>query len=160
MKKLFFLSLIVLSLISCTDVRFVNPQPEFVDPLQEIPAKYHGEFLINRDTHIVTKNTIDDKSISFDSSVVVKERGDYFYINTLDDYGYYQLRIIRSVNFLDYENITLYATKSPELSQERLFEIVDRLGDDKEIPVLDNVSVNQLSVLNSSSKTYKVLRLK
>ena len=67
MKNLFFLAALMLFLAACTNVNFVNPQPEFVDALTEIHERYHGEFLIRRDdndTHTVTRNTIDGRSIS------------------------------------------------------------------------------------------------
>jgi len=161
MKNLFFLVALVLFLASCTNVNFVSPQPEFLEALSEIPEKYHGNFLIDTDTHTVTINTIDGMSINNDS-LVVKERGNYFYINTKNDSGYYKLRIIRLIKFLNYEKITLHAphiynreyTKEEQL---KLFNIV-REGD--EDPVLDDVTVNQLSILtNSSSNKINVLRL-
>lgn len=169
MKKLFFLVSLVLLFASCTNLNFVSPQPEFVDALTEIPEKYHGEFLIrgdekDKETHTVTKNTIDGTSISTDS-LVVKERGDYFYINTKNEKGYYELRIIRLIKFLNYEDITLFAPHLYERNytreqQENLFNVICRVGDNKTDPVLENVSVNQLSVLTNSSSNMKVLRLK
>ena len=166
MKKLFFLVSLVLLFASCTNLNFVSPQPEFVDALTEIPEKYHGEFSIgvdDKDTHTVTKNTIDGTSISTDS-LVVKERGGYFYINTKNEKGYYELRIIRLIKFLNYEDITLYAPHLYERNytreqQENLFNVICRVGDNKD-PVLENVSVNQLSILTNSSSNMKVLRLK
>ena len=163
MRKLFFLGVLLLFLVACTNVHFVSPQPEFVDALTEIPEKYRGEFRIDGDTHIVTRNTVDGISI-IDDSIVVKERGNFFYINILDEYGYYELRIIRLIKYLNYEDITLYA---PHLydrnytgeSQENLFNIFSREGKGEE-PVLDNVTVNQLSILTHSSNTQKILRFK
>ena len=168
MKNLFFLGAIILFLVACTNVNFISPQPEFVDALTEIPEKYHGEFLIrgddkDKDTHTVTRNTIDGRSISADS-LVVKERGNYFYINTMNDNGYYELRIIQLIKFLNYEDITLYAPHIYERDytrekQAKLFNVISRVGDDED-PVLDNVTVNQLSILTNSSSNMKVLRLK
>ena len=161
MKSLIFLTALVLFLASCTNVNFVSPQPEFVETLSEIPEKYHGSFLIDKDTHTVTVNTIDGISINHDS-LVVKERGNYFYVNTKNDSGYYELRIIHLVKFLNYEEITLHAPyiyNRDYTSEEqlKLFNIV-RQGD--EDPVLDNITVNQLSILtNSSSNKINVLRL-
>ena len=169
MKKLFFLVSLVLLFSSCTNLNFVSPQPEFVEALTEIPEKYHGEFLIgaidyDKNTHTVTKNTIDGTRISTDS-LVVKERGGYFYINTKNEEGYYELRIIRLIKFLNYEDITLYAPHLYERNytreqQENLFNVICRVGDNKADPVLENVSVNQLSILTNSSNTQRILRLK
>ena len=107
MKNLFFLIALVLFLASCTNVNFVNPQPEFTEALSEIPERYHGSFLIDSDTHVVTINTIDGMSI-IDDSIVVKERGNYFYINTINDNGYYELIIIQLIKSLNYEDIAMY----------------------------------------------------
>ena len=168
MKNLFFLGAIVLFLAACTNVNFVSPQPEFVDALTVIPEKYHGEFLIAKDwdkhTHTITSSTINGISISSDS-LVVKERGNYFYINTMNDNGYYELRIIKLIKFLNYEDITLYAPHIYERDytrekQAKLFNVVSRVGDDEDDPVLDNVTVNQLSILTNSSSNMKALRLK
>jgi len=157
MKNLFFLGAIILFLAACTHVNFVSPQPEFVDALTVIPEKYHGEFLIDKKTHIVTSNKIDGISISNDS-LVVKERGNYFYVNTKNDSGYYELRIIRLIKFLNHERISLYA---PDLDNPDLFNVVSSVNVvDKEELVLDNVTVNQLSILTNSSEKYKVKRLK
>ena len=167
MKNLFFLSFLILLLASCTNVHFVSPQPEFVDALTEIPEKYHGEFLIEsdeNDVHIVTGNTIDGINISTDSGLVVKERGNYFYVNIMDDEGYYILRIIRLIKYLNYEDITLYAPHLYERNytretQSNLFNIVSRVGKNKD-PVLDNVTVNQLSILTKSTNAQEIVRLK
>jgi len=164
MKNLFFLGALILFLAACGHVSFVSPQPEFVDALTEIPKKYHGEFLIDKDwdkkTHTVNSSKINGISIDSDS-LVVKERGDYFYINTMNDSGYYELSIIRLTNFLNHESIFLYDPGAllNNIDQLKLFNIViGNQEDDKEI-VLDNVTVNQLSILTNSSEKYIVKRL-
>ena len=165
MKNLFFLGTLILFLAACGHVSFVSPQPELVDALTEIPEKYHGEFLIDKDwdkkTHAVTRSTINGISIDSDS-LVVKERGNYFYINTINDSGYYALSIIRLTKFLNHESIYLYDPGAllDNIDQLKLFNIViGNQEDDKEL-VLDNVTVNQLSILTNSSEKYKVKRLK
>ena len=161
MKNLFFLGALILFLTACTNVNFVSPQPEFTEALSEIPEKYHGIFLIDTDTHTVTIDAIDGISINNDS-LVVKERGNYFYVNTKNDSGYYELRIIHLTKSLNYEEITLHAPhiynrQYTAEEQLKLFNIV-REGD--EDPVLDNITVNQLSILtNSSSSKINVLRI-
>ncbi|MDC0204894.1 hypothetical protein OAJ65_03790 [Flavobacteriales bacterium] len=162
MKNLFFLGTIVLFLAACTNVNFVSPQPEFVDALIVIPEKYHGEFLIDKDwdkhTHTITSSTINGISISSDS-LVVKERGNYFYINTMNDSGHYELRIIRLTKFLNHESIFLYAPLLENIDKVKLFNVlnIEPLGDDEIL--LDNVTINQLSILTNSSEKYKVQRL-
>tara|TARA_B110000467_G_C18097799_1_gene355452 strand:- start:49 stop:606 length:558 start_codon:yes stop_codon:yes gene_type:complete len=183
---------------SCGDkVNFLSPQPENVDALTEIPNEYHGEFRIDGDTHIVTMSTIDGISI-IDDSVVVKKRGSYFYVNRINKKGFYDLVIIRRVNFLNHESISLYVPQFSEpiyypdstaiadlkgeekeefenlfmkeyynklLDHYELFNVVGGLSPfyDPEYTgdiVLENVTVNQLSILTNSSKKYNVERLK
>ena len=166
MKNLFFLAALILFLAACGHVSFVSPQPEFVDALTEIPERYHGEFLIDKDwdkkTHTVTSSTINGISISSDS-LVVKERGNYFYINTMNDSGYYELRIICLTKFLNHESIFLYDTGAllVDIDQLKLFNVVTGNEEDDKDLVLDNVTVNQLSILTTNlSEKYKVRRLK
>ncbi len=205
MKNLLFSSIALLFMASCGEkVNFLSPQPENIDALTEIPNEYHGEFIIDGDTHIVTMNTIDGISI-IDDSVVVKERGSYFYVNRINKEGFYDLVILRRVNFLNHESISLYIPQfnvsnlddfvnreikgsvdslsmDPEEIREEiikeyynklmdhyeLFNVVDGLPpsfyDPENIeypnPVLENVTVNQLSILTNSSKKYNVERIK
>jgi len=200
MKNLLFSSIVLLFMASCGDkVNFLSPQPENVDALTEIPNEYHGEFIIDGDTHIVTMSTIDGISI-IDDSVVVKKRGSYFYVNRINKKGFYDLVIIRRVNFLNHESISLYmpqfieprysiddAVENPTadslniekeefmkeykeyynklLDHYELFNVVGGLSPfyDPEYTgdiVLENVTVNQLSILTNSSKKYNVKRLK
>jgi hypothetical protein len=180
---------------SCGDkVNFLSPQPENIDALTEIPNEYHGEFIIDGDTHIITMSTIDGISI-IDDSVVVKKRGSYFYVNRMNKKGFYDLVIIRRVKFLNHESIYLYIpqfnVRDPfigvgdalsmapeEIRDEMLKEYYNNLLDHYELfnvvgglspfydpeytgdLVLENVTVNQLSILTNSSKKYNVQRLK
>jgi len=195
MKNLLFSSIVLLFMVSCGDkVNFLSPQPENIDALTEIPNEYHGEFIIDGDTHIVTMSTIDGISI-IDDSVVVKKRGSYFYVNRINKKGFYDLVIIRRVNFLNHESISLYIPQfnvrdpfkgvgdtlsmMPEeirdemvetyynnlLGHYELFNVVGGLSPfyDPEYSgdlVLENVTVNQLSILTNSSTKYKVERIK
>ena len=187
---------------SCGDkVNFLSPQPENVAALTEIPNEYHGEFIIDGDTHIVTMSTIDGISI-IDDSVVVKKRGSYFYVNRINKEGFYDLVIIRRVNFLNHESISLYMPQfnvsnleasvdwkvkgsvdtlnieteefenlfmkeyyNKLLDHYELFNVVGGLSPFYDLDydgdiVLENVTVNQLSILTNSSKKYNVERLK
>lgn len=162
MKNLFFLGSLILFLASCTNVNFISPQPEFVDALTEIPEKYHGEFLIDthNKTHIVTSNTIDGISIINDS-LVVKEKGNYFYVNIKNDSGYYELSIICLTKFLNYESISLFdPVLDNNMDQLKLFNVVKGNQETHDEIVLYNITVNQLSILTNLSNEYKVRRLK
>ena len=98
MRNLIFTSIVLLFMTSCveSDINFLSPQPEFVDALIEIPKEYHGEFRIDGDTHVVTRNSVDGISI-IDDSIVVKERGSYFYVNTINKNGFYNLVIVNLI---------------------------------------------------------------
>lgn len=108
MKNFLFVVVVLFFMASCSvnEVNFLSPQPESVEALTEIPNEYHGEFKIDGDTHIVTSSTIDGLSI-FNDSVVVKKRGSYVYVNTMNNKGSYNLVRIRRVNFLNHESIYL-----------------------------------------------------
>ena len=152
MKNLFFLVALVLFLASCTNVNFVSPQPEFLEALSEIPEKYHGSFmdLKDKDTCVVTIDAIDGMSINADS-IVVKARGNYLYINILDDVkDTYTLHVFQSIRYLNYEKI--YAI-FPNITEEKshLFNVIDDwIVWEKHYYLLDNVTVNQFNVLVNS----------
>lgn len=46
-RKLIFLSAVVLTMASCTNVAFVKPQPEGIKALTEIPENLQGTYVIN-----------------------------------------------------------------------------------------------------------------
>ena len=153
MKNLFFLVALVLFLASCTNVNFVSPQPEFLKALSEIPEKYHGSFmnLKDKDTCVVAIDSINGMSINTDS-LVVKARGNYLYINILDNNkGTYQVYVFQSIRYLNYEKI--YAI-FPSITEEKshLFNIISttayRTTDHSYL--LDNVTVNQFNLLVNS----------
>jgi len=152
MKNLFFLVALVLFLASCTNVNFVSPQPEFLEALSEIPEKYHGSFmdLKDKDTCVVTIDAIDGMSINTDS-FVVKARGNYLYINILDDVKEtYTLYVFQSIHYLNYEKI--YAI-FPNITEEKshLFNVIDDwMVWEKRYYLLDNVTVNQFNLLVNS----------
>ena len=78
----------------------------------------------------------------------------------MNDSGYYELRIICLTKFLNHESIFLYAPLLDNIDRVKLFNI-DRTRnlEDDEI-LLDNITINQLSILTNSSEKYKVTRLK
>ena len=167
MRNLIFLSAVVLTMASCTNVSFVSPQPEFVEPLTEIPEKFQGRFVFsaasddtNEDVNIITTTTINGMDISPDS-VVVKTRGNYFYLNFLDAKGNYELYVYKTVRYLDYEKI--YAV-FPNLKKEQvhLFNVFDdwNCNNGKQYYLLDNVTVNQFNLLVNSAAADEQVELK
>ena len=82
MKPLSYLYLFAILFTSCgPNVAFVNPQPIFLDNLEEIPIEYQGEFLDlkypDEEPIKVTKKSIEINGIDLDS-FVVKSQGNYF----------------------------------------------------------------------------------
>ena len=150
MKNSFFLIGFLFCLASCTNVSFVNYQPEFIEPLSEIPKKYYGSFLIDTDTHTVTINAIDGKSINTDS-IVVKARGNYLYVNILDDNGNYELYVYKLVRYLDYKNSSA-VFPNIDSEQTHLFNVTDawNCNNGKQCYLLDNVNENQFNLLINS----------
>ena len=167
MRKLIFLSAVLLCFASCANVTFVNPQPEFLESLTEIPEKYQGRFVFseasddtNEDVNIVTATTINGMSITSDS-LVVKTRGNYFYVNFLDDKGNYKLYIYQTVHCLGYEKI--YAIfPNIDKEQEHLFNVINdwSCNNGNQCYLLDRVSVNQFNLLVNSASTDEKIELK
>ena len=75
-QRILFLVIPILFLSSCitSNVRFVTPQPESLSPLEIIPEKFQGTFVINTaasaDTIVVTDYTVDGGTINSDSLIV------------------------------------------------------------------------------------------
>ncbi|MBT3621745.1 MAG: hypothetical protein HN535_03225 [Flavobacteriales bacterium] len=165
MKNIVFLSALLFGFASCTNVTFVSPQPEFLSPLSGIPEKYQGEFVFaSNDTdqgvNIITETTVNGISI-FSDSVVVKTRGNYFYINLLDDKGNYELYVFKQIAYLNYEKI--YAV-FPNVKKEKLhlFNIIEdwSCNNGKQCYLLDEVNVNQFNLLVNSSFDDEKIELK
>jgi len=167
MKNFVFLSAVLLCFASCTNVTFVNPQPEFLEPLSEIPETYQGRFVFseasddtNEDVNVITATTVNGISI-FSDSVVVKTRGNYFYINLLDDKGNYELYIFKQLAYLNYEKIyAIFPTINKENSY--LFNIIDSwsCNNNKLCYLLNDVDVNQFNLLVNSSFREECVELK
>lgn len=161
MKKIIYLGVLTVILASCTNVRFVDPQPEDVEALRVIPEKYHGEYeyqdTSRKDLYVVTANSIDDAILG--DSVIVKQRGNYFYVNFLSDGGY-EVSVVEINQCLGYENIELTSFEITE-SNKHLFNIVETTEQfDSKSYLLDNVSSNQLNLLINSSESVSLRRVR
>lgn len=150
MKNLFFLGALILFLASCTNVNFVSPQPEYIDALTEIPEKYHGEFVDQSGvTYIVDDNTVtvcdkDTIEMELGDTLIIKERGNFLFLNTLEN-NIYTLCAIKYNEYLNYTNLQIYFPKI--IDNAYLFDILEKNGDWHITYLIDNVSVNQMSVL-------------
>ena len=105
MNKFPFLISIVIFLSSCTNVSFVDSQPENIDPLVKIPEKYHGTYefedsTINSESYLVTDSSIGDWNLA--QEIIVKQKGNFFFLNIFDDddnkYIVYVVKINRALN--------------------------------------------------------------
>ena len=116
--KLFISLISLLFFVSCletSNVRFVTPQPELLNPLEIIPEKFQGTFVINKDTIVVTDYTVDGGTINSDS-LIVKGWGNYLFVNQLDvpkgsDTAFYLLACAKVVNMWNNEEIRLHLFK-------------------------------------------------
>ena len=173
MKNLVFFGALALFLASCTNVSFVNPQPNFLEPLTEIPEKYHGiyEFedsTINMDSYLVTDSSIGDMVLG--DNLIVKQRGNYFFLNFFEENAY-AVYVVRITHALNYENIEMLF---PNITDENayLFNILNieeiKAYEDKDKSMLksrpdyliDKVSVNQMNVLLHNPMSDDIVRLK
>ena len=112
--KLFGYIMSLLFCASCLDnsnVRFVTPQPESLSPLEVIPEKFQGTFVIKKDTIVVTDYTVNGGTINSDS-LIVKGWGNYLFVNQLDikglDKDLYLLACAKIVNVWNNEEISLH----------------------------------------------------
>ena len=173
MRNLVFFGALALFLASCTNVSFVNPQPNFLEPLTEIPEKYHGiyEFEdsnINSESYLVTDSSIGDMVLG--DNLIVKQRGNYFFLNFFEENAY-TVYVVRITHALNYENIEMLF---PNIYDENayLFNILNleeiktfdeekdqKLFSLKQRPdyIIDDVSVNQLNLLVNSSEKARLL---
>ena len=116
-QRIFLLIIPILFLSSCinSNVRFVTPQPESLSPLEIIPEKFQGTFVIKKDTIVVTDYTVDGGMINSDS-LIVKGWGNYLFVNQLDlpkgsDTAFYLLSCVKVVNVWNNEKIRLHLFK-------------------------------------------------
>ena len=151
MKPLSYLYLFAILCVSCgPNVAFVNPQPIFLDNLEEIPIEYQGEFLDlkypEEEPIKVTKKSIEINGIDLDS-FVVKSQGNYLYFNILNPDGYFELYITRLVSYMGQENIQVIAP-SIDSKDLKYFDLKFINYDNGEIEdyILDDLSINQLNL--------------
>ena len=162
MKKILFFSFLIFLFSSCTNVQFVDPQPENIDALTVIPEKYHGIYeyqdtAIGKDSYVVTANSIDDGSLG--DSLIVKQSGNYFYLNFLSDGGY-EVSVIEINQCLGHENIELISFEITE-SNKHLFNIVETTDQfDSKVYLLDDVNTNQLNLLINSADRVSLKRVR
>ena len=151
MNHLFYLFILTVLCTACgPNVAFVNPQPIFLDNLQEIPNEYHGEFLDlkypEEDPIKITKNSIEISGISLDS-FVVKSQGNYLYFNILNPDGYFELYITRISSLAGQENVQLIA---PSIDSEELkyfdLKFIKYNDDEIEDYILGDLNINQLNL--------------
>tara|TARA_R110001632_G_scaffold50907_1_gene126842 strand:- start:881 stop:1429 length:549 start_codon:yes stop_codon:yes gene_type:complete len=175
-SALFFIIILLLS--SCSDVRFIDAQPEHLEELSFIPNQFQGIFVINNDTVVVTDCTINGDSIN-SNTLVVKSWGNYLFVNSLES-GVYKLSCAKVVNAWNNKNISLeYFRLFDELSLLRsslgesaiLLEEIDKMIADKNNPliridttdtfhyILDDVSVNHFQSLLNNAKSKAVIRI-
>ena len=158
MRNFIILLFAILLFASCSNVAFKKPQPEFLEPLTEIPEKFQGVFVvpeIDSTKCIVSNLMIADDSIN-NGEFVIKSWGNYLFINEKRDNDTYDLTIGKAVRFLNYETLSIHYINL-DSNQIQLFNIV---ATEKRGPVvysnlyiLENVNQNQFqNLLNTSSK--------
>jgi hypothetical protein len=183
--KLLVLITLVTFLSSCSelsDVRFISPQPDFLERLTSIPQRFQGTFLIDKDTIQVTEYTIDGCTINSDS-LIVKGWGNYLFVNQIQE-SYYSLTCAKAVNVWNNEKITLqYFSIADDIIED--FEkfrgsAIDPKTKDKEIEefmiansslniieydtivekfIIDKLTINQFQTMLNKSETVKVTRI-
>ena len=158
MRKLFFLSAVVLTMASCTNVAFVKPQPEGVKALTEIPENLQGTYAFN-DTIIVTSNTIGEDTLG--KNLIVKKRGNFYYLNYFEDDSLYSLTVVKVIKCLGFEDFEVFHPKITD-DNKGIFNVVEVKSQTyQEEYIVDDVSVVQLSkMLSKDEDAHKPLRIK
>ena len=109
MKKIILYTLTIL-LTSCQgNIYFTSPQPTFEDNLSMVPKKFQGVFSISYldTTNIINISNTHINSVPIDSdSLVLKQWGNYLFVNKLKQKELWSLEIITMNQILDYESIT------------------------------------------------------
>ena len=151
-RKLIFLSAVVLTMASCTNVAFVKPQPEGVKALTEIPENLQGTYVIN-DSIIVKANAIGEDTLG--KTLVVKKRGNFYYLNFKEE-EVYELTVVKVVQCLNYEKIEMFHPKISDDNQDKfkVIEVKSKAFGTEEVKeyIVDNVSITQLSKMLSKDK--------
>ena len=158
MRNFIALLFAILLFTSCSNVAFKKPQPEFLEPLIEIPEKFQGVFVvpeIDSTKCIVSNLMIADDSIN-NGEFVIKSWGNYLFINEKRDNDTYDLTIGKAVRFLNYETLSIHYINL-DSNQIQLFNIVATekrvAGLSSNLYILENVNRNQFqNLLNTSSK--------
>ena len=164
MRYLFFLSALVLTLASCSNVAFVKPQPEGIEALAEIPENLQGIYAFDTasctacDSIIVTSNTIGEDTLG--KNLIVKKRGNYYYLNFLEENGY-DLTVVKVIQFLNYEFFKIY---HPNISEKNayFFDVIKvEASSISNKYLIDNVSINQMRIMLRKTKdNHKLIRIK
>jgi len=160
-RKLIFLSAVVLTMASCTNVAFVKPQPEGIKALTEIPENLQGTYVIN-DSIIVKANAIGEDTLG--KTLVVKKRGNFYYLNFKQE-EVYELTVVKVVQCLNYEKIEMFHPKISDDNQDKfkVIEVKSKTYGTEEVKeyIVDNVSITQLSKMLSKDKNnFKLTRIK
>lgn len=171
MKKILFIVFLFTLFTSCfgPDVRFIKPQPEHLDELTSIPAKFQGSFIMQKDTIEVTEYTINQDSINSEK-LIVKGWGNYLFVNVLED-SLYKFSCGELVSVYNNEKLSVKYFSSSNwniedekdfkkhfLFKNQSFSDIDtvNLGP----AILDNVSVNQFQYLLNNAESIEIIRMK
>ena len=105
MYKLNRLVSIIIFFSSCSNVSFVNSQPENIHALVNIPEEYHGIYVfedstfMNSESYLVTDSSIGDMVLG--KNLILKKKGNFFFINYFEEnkYGVYVVKINKVLNY-------------------------------------------------------------
>ena len=122
MKNFIFLSAMLLCFTSCTNVLFVDPQPEGIGELTEIPENLQGIYAFT-DSIIVTSNTIGEDTLG--KNLIVKKRGNFYYLNYIkDDDSLYSLTVVKVIKCISFEDFEVFHPKITDDNKD-IFNVVE-----------------------------------
>lgn len=152
MKKILSVSLVIILFASCTNIYFTSPQPGFADDLSIIPERFQGTFYEaqKKDTstdsiiYVVTDITINGDTIN-DGNIVVKDWGNYLFVNTQDEEGVWDLGIIHLIRTLTNEEINIQSLHTDFGVDLTGFNVIE--NSDLSMYIVDDVSTLQFHYL-------------
>lgn len=166
MKKILSISFAIILFASCTNIYFTSPQPGFADDLSIIPERFQGTFYAEHQKdsttdsliYVVTDITINGDTIN-GGNIVVKDWGNYLFVNTQDEEGVWDLMIIHLIRTLTDEKINKQSLHTEFGVDLTGFNVTEDTA--SSIYIVDDVSTLQFHYLlrMSNQNTTDLIRL-
>lgn len=110
--------------------------------MTEIPQYLQGTYTFG-DTLLITSYSIGEDTLG--KSVIVKKRGNFYYLNYIQNDSLYYLTVVKVIKYLSFEDFQIFHPKITD-DNKNIFNVVDVKSQTyHEDYIVDDVSVVQLS---------------